>query len=441
MKRIFSAYAYGPAPRAGCWWDQTVTPQTWPTLQGDIEVDVAIVGGGFTGLSAALHLAQAGAQVALLDSEHIAWGASGRNGGFCCLGGTMLDDATLDRQFGEQERLLLRQTEKTAVQLVDQLLRDHKIDVDRHSAGETELAHRRKDMIALRAKLPAIARNYGVSGRIHDQQDLAEIGMNGPFFGALTVPIGFALNPAKYAQGLAAAAHGAQARIFERSAALSILPDGRRHRIACAHGSVRATDVIIATNGYSSEDLPPALAGRYLSTQSSVLVTRPLSQEELSAQGWHSDQMGFDSRSLLHYFRLMPDRRFLFGMRGGLLSSPASDTRAHAALRRDFRAMFPAWSKVETPHYWSGMVCLARRRLPFVGALPGAKGLWAGLCYHGNGVAMGSFAGQTLAQLVQGQTPAIYPRALRGPLAAFPLGRARRALLPAVYAGLILRDF
>jgi glycine/D-amino acid oxidase-like deaminating enzyme len=439
MRQIFSSYAYGPGPRAGCWWDQTVSPTTYGELTGDIAVDVAIVGAGFTGLSAGLHLAQDGIQVAVLDRAQVGWGASGRNGGFCCLGGTIAADDVLDKRFGKSGRLDMRQAEQAAVHLVAQLIDEHKMSVDRHSNGETELAHRPRDFEHLELKQAVLARDYGINADLLGPGDLTGQGISGPFFGGLTVPIGFALNPAKYLHGLAQAAQKAGAKIFEHSAVRAITPVSGGHRIETENGVIRARQVIIATNGYSSEDVPPSLAGRYLPTQSSIMVTRPLSDAEWAAQGWHSDQMCFDTRNLLHYFRRLPDGRFLFGMRGGLRSNPKSEAHARVMVLRDFHEMFPHWAHIDADHYWSGLVCLSRSGLPFVGQLP-QPGLWAGLCYHGNGVAMGSFAGKLLAQLVQGKTPDLYPKALSGPLARFPLGRWRRLLLPVAYAGLMLAD-
>jgi len=175
--------------------------------------------------------------------------------------------------------------------------------------------------------------------------------------------------------------------------------------------------------------------------QSTVLVTRPLLETELHAQGWTTDQMAFDTRNLLHYFRLMPDKRFLFGMRGGLFASSNAEARASAAVLRDFRKMFPEWHNVEVHNIWSGMVCLARNLTPFVGHIPGSKGALAGFAYHGNGVAMGTFSGKILADLALGNTPDLYPEVLRAVPGRFPLGRVRRALMPPIYGLLKLADW
>jgi len=441
VSRIFDAYAYGNGPRRGCWWDTTcVLPRPTPVSQSG-HTDVAIIGGGFTGVSAALHLARAGVGVKVLEAEHIGWGASGRNGGFCCLGGGMDEDASLDKRYGKSGRIAFRRTERAAIELVEQLITEYDIDVDRHSRGETSLAHRAKDMDALRKTAENVAENYGVGHSLHSQVELKALGMAGPFHGGLTIDAGFGLNPRKYVAGLAVAAQNAGALIHEKSAVTRLNPDGQGWQLEVNGHTIRADHVILATNGYSAEDLPSWLAGRYLPSQSNVIVTRPLTQEELVAAGWSTDQMAYDTRNLLHYFRLMPDRRFLFGMRGGVLTGPAAEARATRKIRAAFEGMFPAWRHVEAQHGWSGMVCLARDLMPFAGPVPDHSGLWASLCYHGNGVAMGSYCGALLAELIQGNTPSMsYPDALKGPLRRFELGRWRRAIMPFAYAGLMIAD-
>lgn len=437
MKHIFSEYAYGPGPRDGCWWDETIAAPEWPRLQVNLEADVAIIGGGFTGVSAALHLAEAGVSVALLEAKFPGFGASGRNGGFCCLGGAMIKEPGLTRRVGAEAAAEYWQAEEDAVNFAASVIERLGLDVDRHSRGETQLAHRPKDMEMLRRKAEAAARS-GTEVELIEAGDLAAKGLGGPFHGALTFPVGFGLNPRKYLFGMAAAADQAGARLYRESPVTALKRGARGWELTTPHGTVTAETVIVGTNGYSSEDLPKWLGARYIPAQSNVLVTRPLTDAELEAQGWTSDQASYDTRNLLHYFRLMPDRRFLFGMRGGLMSSPAAEAKARQRNRSDFEAMFPAWKQVEATHAWSGMVCLARLRTPFVGPVPGQPGLFAGMAYHGNGVAMGSYSGMMLAELAQGRSRV--PRVMQTPLARFPLGPFRRILLPPFYLARSLAD-
>ncbi len=441
MRRIYSDYAYGRGPRDGCWWDETISAPQWPELNADISVDVAIVGGGFTGVSAALTLAEAGVSVAVLEAQSPGWGASGRNGGFCCLGGGRLSDGELQDKYGGEGRQQYYDTERAAIYLVAGRLERFGIDADRHSDGETQLAHSPRAMEGLRRSADALVARYGVETRLTEKADLASEGLNAGFHGALTIRVGFALNPRKYLFGIARAAEAAGAALYQRTPVTRIDTAREGVRLFTPGGQVRCERAIIATNGYSSEDMPDWLAGRYMPSQSNVLVTRPLTEAELNAQGWTSLQASYDSRNLLHYFHLMPDRRFLFGARGGLRSSPAAEARARRSTRRDFEKMFPAWADVETPHQWSGMVCLARDRAPFVGPVPGQPGLYASLCYHGNGVAKGSWSGTQLARvLLNPAAEQEIPRPMRRPLTRFPLGPVRRMLMPPVYFALRLAD-
>ncbi|WP_425083621.1 NAD(P)/FAD-dependent oxidoreductase [Ruegeria profundi] len=432
MKRIFPDYTYGDGPRQGCWWDETIAAPDWPEQQGDLQVDVAVIGGGFTGASAALHLADAAVSVAVCEAETPGWGASGRNGGFCCLGGSKLSYKAMCRRYGEVAAQAYSEAESDAVQLVESLLDRYGIDVDRHSKGETQLAHSHRAMEALR-------RNADENGILHEAADLFGLGLNGPFHGGYTTPVGFGLNPRKYLFGLTQAARAQGAVFFQNSPVLSIEKTASGFAVQTPKGQIRADKVLVCTNGYSSEDIPSWMSARYMPAQSTVLVTRPLTQVEKAAQGWTSDQMSYDTRNLLHYFRVMPDGRFLFGMRGGLQSSPKAEAAIRMQVQRDFKRMFPAWSEVDVTHIWSGMVCMSRDLVPFVGPVPGQAGMFAGFAYHGNGVAMGTYSGRALARLALGQTSGL-PNVMSETARRFPLGRWRRALMPPAYAAMGLAD-
>ncbi|WP_171101420.1 FAD-binding oxidoreductase [Ruegeria sp. HKCCD7255] len=432
MKRIFPPFAYGPKPRAGCWWDETIAAPDWPCLKGDLNTDVAIVGAGFTGVSAALHLAQVGARVVVLEAGSPGWGASGRNGGFCCLGGSKLGHASMARRYGPSAADAYAEAEAQAVNLVADFLAKHQIEADTHSKGETQLAHTPRAMERLR-------RSAADGGVLHERTDLPHLGLGGRFFGGYTLQTGFGLNPRKYLFGLAKAAQVQGAAFYHNSAVLDIGKQRGGFDLTTPQGKLRAGQVLICTNGYSSEDIPSWMAGRYMPVQSSIMVTRPLTEQELQDQGWTSDQMCYDTRHLLHYFRLMPDRRFLFGMRGGLRASPRAEAGTMRKLRSDFATMFPKWAQVDATHSWSGFVCMSRDLVPYVGPVPGQPGMFAGFAYHGNGVAMGTYCGRALARLALGQQTDL-PAPLAQVPKRFPLGRWRRALMPIAYAALTLAD-
>ena len=438
MTRIFGEYAYGAGPRTGCFWDRFASdiPDVRPALRGDVRTDVCIIGAGFTGLNAALALSERGTGVIVLDAQHPGWGTSGRNGGFCCLGGGKIGEAALRATYGAEAAEEYYAAERSAVAHVGGLLKAHKIDADTHSDGETLLAHTPRHMDAILKKI-----DTGPDApRVARAEELTQMGMSGPFFGAVTTPIGFALNPRKYLDGLLDRTCAAGAQVHADSAVTRLDRDGAGWKVTTAHGTVRAATVLVATNGYSSEHIPDWMAARYRPAQSTVLVTRPITAEEQRAQGWTSLQMCYDSRNLVHYFRLMPDGRMLFGMRGGIFSSPRAEARSRAAVRDHFRAMFPAWANVAIEHEWSGMVCLSPKRLPYAGPVPGQPGLFASYAYHGNGVSMGSYMGRMIGELIAGGDPRAIPEAIRAQPGRFPFGRFRRILMPPLYASLKLAD-
>ena len=428
MKRIYEDAAYAADP--GAYWATTRPAQAWPYLSNDLSVDVAIIGGGFTGLNTALALAEQGLRVALFEANAPGWGASGRNGGFCCLGGAKLSETAMRRLHGPAETQLWNAAQVAAVDHVRGLLQRFAIDADTHSDGEVMLAHSPR---AMRRMTP------GTGERLLTRAELADQGLGGDWHGGLWSPVGFALNPQKYHDGLAQAAMRAGALLFSQSAVGGLARDTAWVLQVGPH-RVTADKVVLATNGYSSEDLPDWLAGRYLPVQSSVIVTRPLTEAEQRAQGWWSHQMAYDSRYLLHYFRLMPDGRFLFGMRGGLTATGAARSAIKARIRRDFARLFPAWQGVDITHDWDGLVCLMRGLVPFVGPVPGQPGLFAAMGFHGNGVAMGSYAGAQSAAQISGTDAGPVPHFLRRPPGSFPLGAYRRALLRPAYAVASLLD-
>lgn len=440
MRYLWESAAFDDALATRSFWRSTSNAPDLPApLRGRQKTDVAIIGAGFTGLNAALHLARQGRDILLLDARSPYWGATGRNGGFCCLGGAKASDAALRKLGGAAGPRDWRRTEMAAVHYVDDLLAQLDADVDRHSQGETILAHTPRAFARLRRTADGLGRDYGVTAQLTPFEDMETQGFGGRFYGALTLPIGFGLNPQKYAQALLGMALAAGAGLSPFTEITEIAGQDGDFTLIGAQVQIQARQVILATNGYSAETLLPELTNRLLPVQSSVIVTRPLTAGEAAAQGWHSDQMAYDTRALLHYFRRLPDGRFLFGMRGGLSARAGEQRAVSARLRRNFTALFPAWRDVDISHEWSGLACLTRNLVPFIGAL--RPGLYAGLGYHGNGVAMGSYAGALLAQQISGQDLGLFHPALcQRPMRRFAMGRARRIAMRAVYAGLGIVD-
>lgn len=440
-RRLYEEMAYGSFPIANSYWRTTIALPTHSPLDAPTYCDSVIIGAGYTGLNTALALAKAGQNVVVLDAQQPGWGASGRNGGFCCLGGASLSLRRMLGRFGLNAAQEFLQTTRHAVDHVASLLETYSISADRHSHGETLMAHSAASKKEMQNEIEDLRKLLGVQATFLPKEELAEHGLcSKEFHGALTVPIGFAINPMKYVIGLAQAVLQSGVRIYGESPVTNITQDYQgRHELTTPNGTVSAQNLIIATNGYSSETVPAWLAGRVLPVQSSILVTRQLSPQELADQGWTSRQMCYDSRKLLHYFRLLPDNRMLFGLRGSCRSTQAAHNATKTRARQDFDRMFPAWTHVETSHYWSGLVAIARNLTPFAGPVPGMNQTWGAMCYHGNGVAMGSYAGALLASQILGHGPKT-PTLMTQPLRRFELGRWRRLILPLIFGWYEIRD-
>lgn len=444
MTRLYHPVLYDRDAPVGSYWEASAPPlgRATPPLVGEASCDVAVVGAGYTGLTAALSLVEEhGAEVRVLEAGAPGWGASGRNGGFCCLGGAKLGYDVIAARYGAEEMRRFFAVQLEAIDLVKETCCARGIDADMTGGGEILLAHRPGRAAALREERAELMKLLGVEGAVLDNDALAARGLAADgFHGGLELPLGVGLHPLKYLRGLARAAIDAGVVVHGRSSVTALTREGGRFVLTTPGGRLTARKVILATNGYTEEDRLPALAGRLMPAQSSIIVTRPLSAAEQAAQGWTSTVMCADTRRLLHYFRLLPDGRFLWGGRGGISGSPAAAGRAERKLRRSFERHFPAWRHVETEFYWRGLVCLTKPLVPFVGRLEG-EGLYAALAYHGNGVAFTAWAGRALARQVAGvQGADALPEIVRRPLPRFPLAILRKLYLAGAYAVYGVKD-
>ncbi|AXT37142.1 FAD-binding oxidoreductase (plasmid) [Phaeobacter sp. LSS9] len=443
MRRIYEPLAYTDRPISARYWDRFLpdpAPRYAP-LRDEVTAEFAVIGGGYTGLSAALTLAEAGADVVLLDAQRPGWGASGRNGGLVSVGSAKLADDAILRRYGQADAEQFFAAERAAVDLVETYVERLALEVDRHSRGYTFVAHRPDRLTELHDYGQEYTRRYGLPYEFIPQEEMAAHGLNSPeFHGAVNLPVGFALNPMKFVLGLTRAVEAAGVRMFSDTPVQAITPAAGGYLLQGPTGQVRARHLLVATNGYSSDDLPGALAGRYLPVQSNIMVTRPLSEAEIADQGWWSEQMVCDSRTLLHYLRLLPDRRLLLGLRGSVRVSEANIAATEAKARADFDRMFPAWRAVETEHFWSGLICMTRNLVPFAGAIPGMDNAFAALGYHGSGVCMAPYAGALIADQALGRRQRPHPDLMQHPLRRFELGRWRRLSLPLAFGWYHIKD-
>ena len=445
LKRLYQPPAYQTASLPNTYWAASggSLPDCEKMPDDDtITIDVAVIGGGYTGLSTALELADNGISVAVFDAGRSGWGASGRNGGFCCMGGSGKSYSQLAKQFGEDQTRHFARLQRRAIDLVASRLDDWKVDADRHSNGEIILAHRSNRVAELREDAAETAHFTDIKTEFLTREQLRERGLAAnETYGGLHVKAGFGLHPMKYLVGLHQQCAARGVRIFEQATIDGLNDTGNSYQLSCGKARISARKVVIATNGYSAENLPDWIGGRLMPVFSGILVTRPISDDEFAAQGWTSDLMAFDSRILLHYFRKLPDNRFMFGGRGGITATPAAFNAAKQHLLRHFHRMFPAWQDVEITHHWNGLACLSQSFRPYLGRVPGHRDVWTGLAWHGNGVALGSLAGQMLGRQILGTQGSDAIGTIMGtPPDRFPLARFRRIGRSLAYRYYGLRD-
>ncbi len=438
MSTFYHASIYDDTAAVPSYWEATVPPQqSYAPLAGEASCDVAVIGGGYTGLSAALHLARDhGIEARVLEAGHIGWGASGRNGGFCCLPASKLSIQGLIKRYGlaETKRFFAAQLE--GMELVRALGEDEGIDFDRQGDGNLTVAHRPKHFKDLRDEAEALTKLFGIETRVMSAAAFAETGHDSTEqHGAMYMAAGFALHPLKFLVGLgrAAARHGAV--LHPHSRVLDWQRDGGRHHLVTAGGRLSARRVVLATNGFTREGLNPAFDGRMLPVISNIVTTRPLSDAELAAQRWRTENPICNTRDLLFYYRLLPDRSFLFGARGDVTGRPEQGARMRAWLVRRLGEVFPHWRNVEISHYWRGLVCMTGSMTPSVGRLEDDPSVWFGFGYQANGVNTAPWTGMMLARLIAGSNRGLdeLPAVMTGLAPRFPFAALRRWYLRAAY--------
>ena len=383
------------APLADSLWSATANSMPpCPPLVGEAEAEVAIVGGGFTGLSAALHLAEAGVDVALLEAETPGWGASGRNGGQV-IPGLKEDPDAIEARFGADRGPRLVALAGGAPDLVFDLIERHAIACDAVRAGWIQPSHTDAALGVARARVEQWSRRRAPV-QLLSRSEASDLLGTEAYLGGLLDARGGSLHPLNYALGLAEAAQRAGARLHGASAARAIEPERDGWRLRTDGGSLRARRVMLCTNGYTDGLMPP-LARTIVPVRSVQVATEPLS-DNLRRSVLPGGHVASDSRRLLLYFRLDAQGRFIMGGRGAFTEG---GLRAQQRLLRDTTArLFPQIANAPWRHAWGGFVALTPDHYPHLHEL--RPGLVAALGYNGRGVAMATAMGRVLAQWGQG---------------------------------------
>ncbi len=385
-----------------------------PSLVGDVRADVCIIGAGYTGLSAALHLRKAGYDVVVVEAERIGFGASGRNGGQL-YGGARRDVDWLEAKLGKTMARELWRLGDEARTLVKELIATYAIDCDL-TPGIAIVAHRKRYVPEYHALVDKLAVDYGVEGlEKTDAVRVRELIGTDVYFGGYVDWHAAHLHPLNLARGVAKAALDAGARIFEGTRATRIT-EGREVRVQCEHGSVAAGHVLIATNGYLG-NLSPKLAGRIMPINNFIVATEPMPAERASALNPHRVAAG-DSRFVINYFRVSADNRLLFG--GGENYRRRFPRDIASFVRPYLLKIYPGLGDLAIDYAWGGTLAITMNRMPHFGRLSPRVHFAHG--YSGQGVALAHLAGKLFAEVIRGQSERFDVFA-RIPTPPFPGGR------------------
>jgi glycine/D-amino acid oxidase-like deaminating enzyme len=410
-------------------------PTFHDAAQGPVagRADVVVVGGGFTGLSAALALARRGASVVLLEAGRIAGEASGRNGGQCNPG-LFHDVADLARKIGAERVRDFYKAYDAAVDTVETLVREEGIDCDFRRCGKLKVAAKPEHYAKLQRIHDQLRESVDPTVELVPPERMREELGSDSFHGGLLQRAGAQMHMGRFGVGLAQAAVRAGARVFENMTVGAIERTAGGFRVTSSGGTIEAGQVLLAT-GNSSRGPFAHFRRRLVSVGSFIIVTEPL-EDALLDRLMPNRRNYVTTKNIGNYFRVTPDRRLLFGGRARFaLSNPKSDAKSGRILAATMAEVFPELARTRVDYCWGGLVDMTADRLPRAGQ---HEGMFYSLGYSGHGVQMSVHMGQMMADVMAGQPERNPWRSLDWP--AIPGYHGKAWFLPLVGAYYKLQD-
>jgi glycine/D-amino acid oxidase-like deaminating enzyme len=392
-------------------------------------VDVAVVGAGFTGLSAARALAKRGVSVALLEAETAGWGASSRNGGMV-LTGLKLPAPTLIKRYGKEVVRQMYAASLDSIDCVERIVREENIDCHFSRCGHLEVACKQAHFDSYEQSAALVQREFHHELRIIPKNELrAEIGSD-IYFGGLVDETSAGVNPARYVAGLAQAAQRAGAAIYEYARVENVEPltnnGARKFLVRTSRGTLAAREVLLASGAYTT-DATPALRKKVIPIGSYIIATEVLS-DTLARELSPRNRMIYDSKHFLYYYRLTPDNRMLFGGRAAFFPANENTVRQSAEiLRRGMIDVYPQLRETKVEYVWGGTLDFVFDVMPHAGKM---EGMYFAMGYAGHGVAAATWLGARLAGLMCGDANDIPYTNIRFPAAPIGLRSGQSWALP-----------
>jgi glycine/D-amino acid oxidase-like deaminating enzyme len=366
--------------------------------------DVAVIGAGFTGLSAALSLAKRGAKVIVLEAETVGWGASSRNGGMV-LTGLKLGVNKLISMYGRELTRRMYAASLETIDVVERLTTEENIACDFARCGHLEVACKPAHFDDYARQVEVIAREFNHQLRVVPREQLRDEIGSGIYYGGMVDEISAGVNPAKYVAGLGVASMRAGAQICERTRVLNIQRETRNgsmgFKINTSRGTTSVSHVLVGTSGYTGA-ATPALRRKIIPIGSFIITTEVL-PEALARELSPKNRQIYDSKNFIYYYRLTPDNRMLFGGRAAFFPETDKTVRKSAEiLRRGMIDVYPQLRDTKVEYVWGGTLDFCFDIMPHAGQI---DGIYFALGYAGHGVAMATYQGQKMAEwIAEGKT-------------------------------------
>ena len=379
-------------------------PEDDGPVTGDMDVDVAVIGSGYTGLNCAIALARDhGMQPVVLEAHGTAYGCSTRNGGQAQFSAGRLKRSQWIERWGLDVARRLHGEMLEAFDYWRSQIRDHGIDCDPQDGGHYYIAHKASVVPGMAREAELLRDRFGYGAKMMSRDEvMAEVIRDHEAQGAMFEPDGVGIHAARLAFGYCRLARELGAKVHTDSPVEGWVYRDGRHHLRTPGGTVRARKVAVATAGYAPRGLHARLRDRLLPIMSNSVVTRVLTGAELAEVGAMVGSPLTDTRTLRHYYRLLPDNRLQIGSRAAITGRDAANARHLAGLREGLARKFPALRGIELDFSWWGWVDVSHDMMPRITGLPDLPGAYYALGYGGNGVMYSAMAGRRMAQLAAG---------------------------------------
>jgi taurine dehydrogenase large subunit len=380
-------------------------PEDDGPITGDMDVDVAIIGSGYTGLSCAIHLARDhGIKATVIEANGVAWGCSTRNGGQAQISAGRLKRSQWIARWGVDVARRMHDEIAEGFELFRSLIREPEVDCEPQDGGHLYIAHRDKVLPALENEVRVLNDVFGYRARMVSRGEVhSDFVRDEEARGALYEPDGMGIHAAKLAFGYLRLARRLGAKVHVASPVLDCTSKGGVHYLRTPGGTVRARVVCIATAGYTSPGMNALTRHRLMPILSNSVVTRPLTPDERDALAFKARIPLTDTRTLRHYYRMLPDGRVQIGSRSAITGRDAANPKHRALLLEGLYRKFPLLRGIDIDYSWWGWVDVSHDMMPRIFQPDPQQTLFYAMGYGGNGVMYSAQAGRRMAQMVAGK--------------------------------------